>query len=85
MFDRFDFPTTQSADSILGDSHQLLPATKSRVMTTAEARQVGVFSLGKGCFDLLIRERRVHLLQPHVLDGSGTTGTADVSAPCGWF
>ena len=40
-------------------------------MTTAEACQVGVFSLDRGHFDLIIRECRVHLLQPLVLDGMG--------------
>ena len=50
-------------------------------MTTAKTSHVGVFSLGKGRFDLQIRERRVHLLQPLVLDGKGVTGTADESAP----
>ena len=60
----------------------MLPATKSMVMTTAEASQVGAFSLGKGRFDRLIRERRVHLLQPLVLDGMGAIGTADESTQC---
>ena len=56
---------------ILGDSNQILPASKSREMTTAEASLIGPFSLGKGRFDLFIREKHVHLLQPLVLDGSG--------------
>ena len=38
---------------------------------TAEASQVGAFHLGKGRFDQLIWERRVHLNQPMVLDGRG--------------
>ena len=75
MFCRFDFLTTHSADGILGDSRQMQPASKSRVMTTAEASQVGAFSIGKGRFDLLIREG--HVFQPLVLDGMGATGTAD--------
>ena len=54
-------------------------------MTTAEATQVGVFHLDKGRFDLLIRERRVHLLQPIVLDGRGATGMSDESSLCSWF
>ena len=63
----------------------MLPASKSWVMTTVEAGQVGTFSLGKGRFDLLIRERRVHLLRPLVLSGIGETGTADENSPCSWF
>ena len=43
-------------------------------MTTGEASQVGVFRLGIGCFDLLIRERCIHLLRLLVLDGSGRLG-----------
>ena len=39
-------------------------------MTTAEVSQVSVFTLGKERFDLLIGERRMHRLQPLVLDGS---------------
>ena len=54
-------------------------------MTTAEASEGGAFLLGKGHFDLLIRERRVHLLQPLVLDERGVTGTVDESSPCSWF
>ena len=54
-------------------------------MTTAEENQVGAFSLSKGRFDLLIRERRVHLLQPLVLDGRGATGTTNENTPCSWF
>ena len=54
-----------------------------RLMTTAEAP--GAFSLGKGRFDLLIRERRVHPLQPLLLDGRGATGTADESSQCSRF
>ena len=50
------------------------PNAASRVMTTTEASQVGAFSLGKGRSDQLIGLRRVHLLQPLVLDGSGATG-----------
>ena len=49
----------------------MLPASKSRVMNTAEASQVGVFRLGKERLDLLIRERRVHLPQPLMLDRRG--------------
>ena len=63
----------------LRDSHQMLPASKSRVLTTAEASQVGAFR-----FDLLIWERCVHLLQPLMLDWRGATGMADGSSPCGW-
>ena len=51
-------------------------------MTTAEASQVGALGLGKGRFDLIIRERCVHLLQPLVLDGRGATGTAGERSPC---
>ena len=54
----------------------------NRVMTTVEASQVGAFSLGKGRFDLLFRERRVHLLQSLLLDGRGATGTADDNSLC---
>ena len=54
-------------------------------MTTAEASQVGAVSLGKGHFDLLIRERRAHLFLPLVLDGRGTTGMADEKTPCSWL
>ena len=54
-------------------------------MTTAEASQVGTFSLGKGRFDQLIMERREHLIQPVVMDGRGATGTVDESSPCSWF
>ena len=85
VFCRFVFFTTHSAEGILRDSHQMLPVSKSRLMTTAEASQVSAFSLGKGRFDLLIRERRVHLLQPLVLDGRGATGTADESSQCSRF
>ena len=42
-------------------------------------------SLGKGRFDQLNRERRVHLLQPLVMDGRGVTGTADEGSLCSWF
>ena len=59
-----------------------MPATKSRVMTTVEASLVSVFGLGKRRFDLLIRDRRVHLLQLLMLDGWGAIGTADESSPC---
>ena len=48
VFLQFDFLSTQSADGILRDSQQMLPVSKSRAMTTVEASQVGVFSLGKG-------------------------------------
>ena len=82
---RFDFLTTQSADNILGDSSQMLTVSKSTVMTTAEEIQVSVFGLGKGRFDLLIRERHVHLLQLLMLDGSGATGSADESSMCSCF
>ena len=41
-------------------------------MTNADVNQVGAFSLGKGRFDLLIREM-------------WATGTADESVPCSWF
>ena len=51
-------------------------------MTIAEVSQVGSFSLGKGRFDLLIRERRVHLLQQLMLDGRGARGTAGESTLC---
>ena len=54
-------------------------------MTTAEACQVGACSLGKGRFDLLIMERRVHLLQAHVLDWKEATGTVNEISPCWWF
>ena len=64
----------------------MLTASKSRVTTTAEASQVGAFSLDKGRFDLLIMERRVHLLQPLVWDGrGGATGTAGESSLCSLF
>ena len=61
----------QLADGILGDSHQMLPASKSRVMNTAEAIQVGAFHLGKGRFDLLIGERNLHLQLLVFLIGGG--------------
>ena len=54
-------------------------------MTTLEPSQVGAFCLGKGRFDMLIRERRLHLLQPLVLDGRGATETASESSLCFWF
>ena len=54
-------------------------------MAISDASQVGALSLGKGFSYLLIRERRVQLLQPLVLDGRGETGTADVNSPCSWF
>ena len=41
------------------------------MISTEEASQVSAFRLGKGSFDLLIRERRTHLLQSLVLDGRG--------------
>ena len=47
----------------------MLPASKSSVMTIAEVGQVGVFHLVKGRFDLLARERPMHLLQLLVLNG----------------
>ena len=54
-------------------------------MTTAKVSQIGTFHLGKGRFDLLIRERRVHF-QPLVLDVSGGgMGTADESSLCCFF
>ena len=62
-----------------------VPAPKSRVKTTAEANQVGEFSVGKGRLDSVIRERQVHLLQPLVLDGMGETGTAEESSLCSWL
>ena len=40
-------------DGILRDSHQMLPALKSRVLTTVEASQVSAFCLGKGHFDCI--------------------------------
>ena len=55
--------------------------SKSRVVTTAEEHQVGAFSLVKGRYDMLIRERGEHLLQPLVFDGMGATGTADDLSP----
>ena len=58
---------------------------EERVMITADASQVGAFSHGKGHFDLIIGERRVHLLQPLVLDEMEATETADESSPCGCF
>ena len=48
-------------------------------MTTAEASQVGGFHLGKGCFDLLIRERHIHPLQP-LVDGMGGDDKIESSA-----
>ena len=54
-------------------------------MITAEASQVGALHHGNGRFDLLIRERHEHLLQLHVLDGRGVTGTADESSPRSYF
>ena len=71
VFCRFDVLATQSADGILGYSIQMLLASMNMMMTTAEARQVGAFILDKGNFDLFMRERRVHLIQPLVLDGGG--------------
>ena len=81
-FCRFDFLTTKSADGILGDSHKMLPASKSRMMTTAKVSQVGEFHLGKGYFGQLIRERRIHLLHPLVLEGKVMEGTGDESYLC---
>ena len=40
-------------------------------MNTEEASKVSVFHLGKERFDLLIKERRIHLLQSLVLNGRG--------------
>ena len=51
-------------------------------MTTTEAGQVGGFRLGKGRYDLLIRVRYIHHLQPLMLDGRGANGTADESSLC---
>ena len=72
--------TGTTAGGIFGDSHQILPASNCRLVTTAETNQVDSFCLGKGHFDMLIRERRVHLLHPLLLDGRGATVTADVSS-----
>ena len=55
-------PYTQLADGILADSQLMLPTSKSRMMTTAEANQVGAFRLGKGRSALLVRGRCMHLL-----------------------
>ena len=41
-------------------------------------------SFGNGRFDLLFMERRVHLLQPRLLDGRAETETADESSPCSY-
>ena len=72
----------QSADGILRDSNQMLPASMGRVMTTVNA---SAFSPGKRCFHLFNRERRVYLHQPLVLDEKGATGTAVENSPCSWF
>ena len=80
MFCRFNFLTKQSADDILGDSPQMLPASRCRAMTTVEGSQVGAFCLGNGHFDL-IRERPMHL-QLLMLDGRVAAGTADKNSSC---
>ena len=49
----------------------MLPASKSRAETTGGVSQVGAFRLGKGRFDLLIRERRAHLLQTLMVNERG--------------
>ena len=66
-------------------SLQVLPVSMSRMVTIAEWSHVGALSLGKGRFDLLIRKRRVHLLQPLVLDGWGVTGTSDERSLYSWL
>ena len=71
-------------DGILGDSHQMPPASKNMMMTIADASQVGTFCHGKGRFDLLFSERRMPLLQPLMLDGSGATETVDGSSLCSY-
>ena len=81
----FYFLTTQSADGILRDSHQMLPVSKSRVMTTAEGGQVIQFILDKKTLLSAHQGRCVHLLQPLMLGGMGVTGTADESSLCSWF
>ena len=80
---RFDFLTTQSADGILGDSHQMLPVSKSRVMTTAVASQAGAFSLGKGHFNLLISETCTP--STACVGWDGCDKKANDSSLCSWY
>ena len=53
-------------------------------MTTQEASQVGVLSLGKGRFDLLIMEMRTPPSAAHVV-WEVTTWMAVDSSLCSWF